>query len=195
MASIEKLIDKMKVQPNGISLQEAERVLISYGYTFLRQRGSHRSYRNDSGEMIIIIANNPLKKVYVAKILERIGENKYSEETMNIKEYLELPYHIVIQNIIDENGSYYFATVKEFDGCMSHGDTYSVAFENIREAMELWIEGKLEGGFDVPLPIGENQYSGKFVLRIPKSLHARLAAEAEKEGVSLNQYALYRLSI
>ena len=33
------------------------------------------------------------------------------------------------------------------------------------------------------------------VLRLPKSLHARLAREAEQEGVSLNQYALYRLSV
>ena len=114
---------------------------------------------------------------------------------MNTKEYLELPYHIVIQHMTDESGPYYFATVREFDGCMSHGDSYSEAFENIREAMEGWIETKLENGYTVPLPIDDSKYSGKFVLRIPKSLHARLAAEAEKEGVSLNQYALYRLSI
>ncbi|MDR3280975.1 MAG: type II toxin-antitoxin system HicB family antitoxin, partial [Synergistaceae bacterium] len=29
---------------------------------------------------------------------------------------------------------------------------------------------------------------------LPKTLHARLAIEAEKEGVSLNQYAMYKLS-
>jgi predicted RNase H-like HicB family nuclease len=114
---------------------------------------------------------------------------------MIIKDYLKLPYHIVIQYITDESDSYYFATVKEFDGCMSHGSTYAEAFENIQEAMELWIEGKIEGGFPVPLPAEENHYSGKFVLRLPKSLHAHLAMEAEKEGVSLNQYALYRLSV
>jgi len=113
---------------------------------------------------------------------------------MTAKEYLNRPYHIVIQYITDESGSYYLATVKEFDGCMSHGNTYVEAFENIQEAMEGWIETKLENGFQVPGPVDENQYSGKFVLRLPKSLHARLAAEAEKEGVSLNQYALYRLS-
>ena len=113
---------------------------------------------------------------------------------MNIKEYLNLPYHIVIQHINDESGSYYFATVKEFDGCMSDGQTYNEAFENIKEAMEGWIETKLENGFPIPMPATETQYSGKFVLRIPRSLHARLAFEAEKEGVSLNQYALYRLS-
>ena len=61
--------------------------------------------------------------------------------------------------------------------------------------MEDWIETKLEGGFPVPQPINDSQFSGKFVLRIPKTLHARLAMEAEKEGVSLNQYAVYKLSI
>ena len=85
-------------------------------------------------------------------------------------------------------------TGREFDGCMSHGDTYEEAFENIQDAMKGWIETKLENGFSVPDPIDDNSYSGKFVLRVPKSLHARLAFEAEQEGVSLNQYALYRLS-
>ncbi|MCL2381458.1 MAG: type II toxin-antitoxin system HicB family antitoxin [Treponema sp.] len=114
---------------------------------------------------------------------------------MQAKEYLELPYHIIIQRITDESGAYYFATVREFDGCMSHGDTYEQAFENIREAMEGWIETKLEFGYPVPPPAIDSHFSGKFVLRVPKSLHARLAMEAEKEGISLNQYALYRLSM
>jgi predicted HicB family RNase H-like nuclease len=43
--------------------------------------------------------------------------------------------------------------------------------------------------------VGDETYSGKFVVRIPKKLHARLAIEADKEGVSLNQYALYKLSL
>ena len=37
-------------------------------------------------------------------------------------------------------------------------------------------------------------YSGKLVLRIPRSLHKHLKEEAEIEGVSLNQYMLYKLS-
>jgi predicted RNase H-like HicB family nuclease len=117
------------------------------------------------------------------------------EKNMKTEHYLQLPYHIVIQHINDESGDYYYATVLEFDGCMSHGETYIEAFENIHEAMTGWIQTKLKNNFSVPAPIDENQYSGKFVLRVPKSLHARLAIEAEKEGVSLNQYALYRLSL
>jgi predicted RNase H-like HicB family nuclease len=112
---------------------------------------------------------------------------------MNVSEYLELPYNITIRHITDENESYYFATVLEFDGCMSDGETYEEAIKNIKEAMEGWIETKIAHGFPVPPPFPD-EMSGKFIVRIPKTLHARLALEAQKEGVSLNQYTLYKLS-
>ena len=38
------------------------------------------------------------------------------------------------------------------------------------------------------------EYSGKLVLRIPRSLHKALKDAAEIEGVSLNQYIIYKLS-
>jgi len=37
-------------------------------------------------------------------------------------------------------------------------------------------------------------YSGKILLRLPSSLHARLVIEAEREGVSLNQFAVGALA-
>jgi predicted HicB family RNase H-like nuclease len=37
--------------------------------------------------------------------------------------------------------------------------------------------------------------SGKFVVRVPRSLHAALEAEAEREGVSLNQLVVAKLSL
>lgn len=112
----------------------------------------------------------------------------------DVKEYMKLPYNFIIQPIKDESGEYFYARVLELDGCQSTGDTFEEAYKNIREAMEGWIETKIENGFDVPLPVGYDDFSGKFVVRIPKSLHYRLAVEAEEEGVSLNQYALYKLS-
>lgn len=78
---------------------------------------------------------------------------------------------------------------------MSDGETVGEAYANIYEAMEGWIETKLDAGFPVPVPIDAEKYSGKYVVRLPKSLHARLAMEAEREGVSLNQYTLYKLSV
>jgi predicted HicB family RNase H-like nuclease len=61
--------------------------------------------------------------------------------------------------------------------------------------MEGWVETKIKNGFPVPPPMNTEKFSGKFLIRLPKTLHAHLAMEAQKEGVSLNQYALYKLSV
>lgn len=37
-------------------------------------------------------------------------------------------------------------------------------------------------------------YNGKVLLRLPRSLHQKLSKEASIEGVSLNQYLLYKLA-
>ncbi len=42
----------------------------------------------------------------------------------------------------------------------------------------------------VPAPNSGGVASGKFVARVPKSIHARLAARAKAEGVSLNTLVL-----
>lgn len=66
---------------------------------------------------------------------------------------------------------------------------------NLNEAMEGWLEVKLENGISIPEPDTADNYSGKFVVRLPKTLHQRLAMEAKLEGVSLNQLALYKLAV
>ena len=111
-----------------------------------------------------------------------------------VKDYLDLPYNYIIQPINDESGHYYYAKILELDGCQSTGNTFEEAYENLKEAMEGGISAKIEDGFEVPLPIGYDDFSGKFLIRIPKSLHYKLTVEAKKEGVSLNQYTLYKLS-
>ncbi|MTW85646.1 toxin-antitoxin system HicB family antitoxin [Virgibacillus dakarensis] len=108
--------------------------------------------------------------------------------------YMALPYSIVIKRMDDESGQYYYSTVLELDGCQSHGDTAEEAYNNIREAMEGWIETKLAHGGQVPEPKDTEEYSGKSVVRMPKSLHRKLAIQAALEGVSLNTYMLYKLS-
>lgn len=64
----------MKNQPNGIRVDEVHKVLIAYGYRLDRQRGSHRQYVNDKGDVITIKVENPLKKAYIKDVLTRIGE-------------------------------------------------------------------------------------------------------------------------
>ncbi len=73
--NVEKLIEKMKRQPNGIRPEEAEKVLKAYGYEPVRQKGSHKQYLNkETGDLTTIKQENPLKKVYITDILNRIGE-------------------------------------------------------------------------------------------------------------------------
>jgi len=70
--TVDKIIEKMKQQPNGISMAEADKVLTASGYKFSRQKGSHCHYINVSGDVITIKKDNPLKVVYVKDILNRI---------------------------------------------------------------------------------------------------------------------------
>ena len=113
---------------------------------------------------------------------------------MRVHEYMKLPYNYIIKPVHDESGSYFHATVLELDGCQSTGETFYEAYDGLMEAMEGWFETRLENGFPIPKPIDSDKFSGKFVLRLPKSLHAKLSIEAKNEGVSLNQYTLYKLS-
>ena len=46
-----------------------------------------------------------------------------------------------------------------------------------------------------PMKDFDADYSGRLNVRLPKSLHAALASEAEDEGVSLNQLIVTKLSV
>lgn len=99
--------------------------------------------------------------------------------------YMALPY--TIELTLDTNDGW-FVAVRELPGCMSQGDTPEEAIEMIRDAMEGWLSVALEDGITIPEPRKLDEYSGKFVVRVPRSLHRDLVLNAEQEGVSLNQY-------
>lgn len=102
-----------------------------------------------------------------------------------------LPY--TREYVKNEDGTW-FARIVEFAGCMTEGDTEVKAMENLDDAMASWIQIHLEDGDAIPPPLATESYSGKFVMRVPKTLHKELVRRAELEGVSLNQYALVGLS-
>ena len=72
MPGVEKIVEKMMRQPNGIRMAEADKVLTAKGYHLDRQKGSHRHYINADGDVITIKDENPIKAVYVKDILNRI---------------------------------------------------------------------------------------------------------------------------
>jgi len=69
-----------------------------------------------------------------------------------------------------------------------------------REAREEFFQTKESAEIDKliaarqPPPRPSSQVSGKFVVRLPRSLHAALVAEADAEGTSLNQLVVAKLS-
>lgn len=76
--------------------------------------------------------------------------------------------------------STWFARIVELPESRPEGD------EAEGEAMADWVEVTIEDSAD--------EYSGKFLMRVPKTLHRDLVRRAELEGVSLNQFALAALS-
>lgn len=113
---------------------------------------------------------------------------------MKVEDYLKLPYTRLVQEMNDESGHYFYGRILELDGCQSTGDTLDDLYENLNEAMEGYIEMKIENGLPISMPERTDGYSGRFNVRLPKSLHQRLAIEAGREGVSLNQLVLYKLA-
>jgi len=111
----------------------------------------------------------------------------------NIEYYMSLPYTIEIVPYPDGG---FFAKVRELEGCMTEGDTLEEVYEMIEDAKRAWLEVALEEGIDIPLPesMREENYSGRILLRLPKSLHKKLAESAKKEGISINAYIISLLS-
>lgn len=70
-----------------------------------------------------------------------------------------------------------------------------MVYTDLNEIMESYLEIKIENNLPIPVPETAEKYSGKFLVRLPKTLHQRLAIEANKEGVSLNQLTLYKLAL
>jgi antitoxin HicB len=106
-----------------------------------------------------------------------------------VEEYIDLPYKIIITADEDEDGRRgWVAEVLELPGVISQGETIEDAAESIRDAMVGWLSVAIDDGKQIPLP-HDTSYSGRFLVRIPASLHARLTELAELEGVSLNQFA------
>jgi len=111
--------------------------------------------------------------------------------TKTVEDYLRLPYTIQLRQY--EDGTF-FAAVAELPGCMTEADTADEAVEMIRDAMAGWIEVALSEGLPIPDPATEPEYSGRFLVRTPKSLHRDLVRRARVEGASLNQFVVTTLS-
>ena len=112
--------------------------------------------------------------------------------------YLALPYQIEIVPIPEDEGGGYLARLPQFGtlGIVGDGDTKEEALADLEENQKNRFEQYLEEGLEIPEPEVEgDDYSGRFVMRLPKFLHRELAQSAKKNGISLNQYVCTLLAI
>ncbi len=102
-----------------------------------------------------------------------VGRQELNQHPVNSIEMSALP---------EEDGGGFLVTFPGLPGCVADGETIEQAIREAVDAEQSWLRTHEE----LALP----QVSGKFVLRLPKSLHTELSARARLEGVSMNTLAV-----
>lgn len=105
-------------------------------------------------------------------------------------------YSHVLSPLSAADGGGFLFTMPDIPGVMADGATEEAAIADGREAFATTVSALLDMGREVPVPTLTAQdfspisASGKFVARVPRSMHIQLAARAKTEGVSLNTLVL-----
>jgi len=106
---------------------------------------------------------------------------------INIKDYV-----FQIRHLSKEEGGGYLIEFPDLPGCMSDGESIEEAINNGYDAAKCWLAAAKESGREIPSP--NEAQSGKWVQRVPKSVHTRLIGRAKREGVSLNTLVVSMIS-
>ncbi len=114
----------------------------------------------------------------------------------NIEYYMALPYRMEIIPDRDEGG--FTAKFPELPGCLTCAESIDSLISNANDAKKAWFEAAIDEGISIAEPDDTDdiaEYSGQFKIRMPKSLHRSLSLHAKSEGISMNQYCNYLLSM
>jgi antitoxin HicB len=103
--------------------------------------------------------------------------------------YMNLPYTMTVKRH-DDQGVYYLAGFVELPDLFMVGPTAEAAVKELLIEKPEYFAECIKRGFKIPLPLHSQKYSGKLNFRMPRRLHEKVAAIAESEGVSINQYLL-----
>jgi len=99
-------------------------------------------------------------------------------------------YPFEVRPMAEEDGGGFLISFPDFAECISDGETVEDALVNGQDALKATIAALKAKKLAIPAPNGGGVASGKFVARVPKTVHAQLATRARAEGVSLNTLVL-----
>ncbi|KGN38089.1 type II toxin-antitoxin system HicB family antitoxin [Knoellia subterranea] len=111
-------------------------------------------------------------------------------ETMAVPDIAHYTYRVT-WSVEDQE---FVATCIEFPSLSWLAESQVSALEGLEALIADTIEDMHSEGEDIPQPLSERTYSGKFSLRVGETLHRRLAVEAAEENVSINQLIVRALS-
>ena len=89
-----------------------------------------------------------------------------------------------------EEAGGFLISYPDISECISDGETVEEALKNGKDALKSTIAALKAKDLPVPTPNSGGIASGKFVARVPKTVHAQLTTRAKAEGVSLNTLVL-----
>lgn len=87
----------------------------------------------------------------------------------------------------------FVATVAEFQSLSWLAASQFDALEGLQALLADVVTDMKDQGEDVPEPLSERAYSGKFNLRLGEKLHRQVALRAAEENLSINQWIVRRL--
>ena len=87
----------------------------------------------------------------------------------------------------EEDGCY-LGSAPPIIGHCCHGSSEAEVLAQLHTIVEEWVEILLTDGKPLPASTANKEFSGKFVVRIPKDLHKKAALKAMARGESLNQF-------
>jgi len=91
------------------------------------------------------------------------------------------------------DGEHFVGLVDEFPGLSAFASTQERALREIRTVVAEGIKLLASRRQTIPDPLSRREYSGRFIVRVDPAAHRRLAMEAARQGVSLNQLVTLKL--
>lgn len=92
-----------------------------------------------------------------------------------------------------EDGEF-VATCLEFPSLSWLAATQLDALQGLEAVVRDVVDDLEAEGEQVPVPLSDRQFSGKFNVRVGERLHRDLAVHAAEDGMSLNQYVVKKLA-